>query len=325
MCSVSPRPAPAGRPEDGRAAGRELPAAYREVLDRFTEHLAGERGRSPHTVRAYRRDIADLLEHAALAGVEDVRDVDLALLRSWLARQQAEGLARTTLGRRASTARSFFAWATRRGLVGSDPAAALASPRAHRTLPAVLAADQARAVLDRTEAAVGDGRALSARDRAVVELLYATGIRVGELCALDLGDLDSSRRLVRVLGKGRKERSVPVGVPALRATEEWLRRRPELETPHSGRALFLGERGGRLDQRVARGLVHRALRRTPGAPDLPPHGLRHSAATHLLEGGADLRSVQELLGHATLASTQIYTHVTVERLIAAYEQAHPRA
>jgi integrase/recombinase XerC len=164
------------------------------------------------------------------------------------------------------------------------------------------------------------------RDRAVLELLYATGIRVSELCGLDVDDVDGDRRVVRVLGKGRKERAVPYGVPAGRALDEWLSRgRPRWVRPSSGPALVLGARGGRIDPRTVRSVVHGRLGEVPGAPDLGPHGLRHSTATHLLEGGADLRSVQELLGHATLATTQIYTHVSIERLRKSYERAHPRA
>jgi integrase/recombinase XerC len=164
------------------------------------------------------------------------------------------------------------------------------------------------------------------RDRAVLEVLYATGVRVGELTGLDVDDVDWERRVVRVFGKGAKERTVPIGVPAARAVDVWVREgRPAFATSRSGSALFLGIRGGRLDPRAVRSLVHARLAQVPGAPDLGPHGLRHTAATHLLDGGADLRSVQELLGHATLTTTQIYTHVSVERLKATYERAHPRA
>jgi len=168
--------------------------------------------------------------------------------------------------------------------------------------------------------------ALALRDSAIMELLYATGIRVSELCGLDLGDLDEERRTVRVLGKGNRERTVPAGIPAVRAVGAWARTgRPVLVAPASGHALFLGARGGRLDPRTARRVVHACLAAVPGTPDSGPHGLRHAAATHLLEGGADLRSVQEILGHASLTSTQIYTHVSIERLRSAYRQAHPRA
>jgi integrase/recombinase XerC len=197
------------------------------------------------------------------------------------------------------------------------------TPKARRPLPDVLAPDQARAAME--SAASGD-EPVGLRDTLALELLYAGGIRVSELVGLDVDDVDRSRRLLRVLGKGRKERSVPYGLPAEAALDAWLTRgRPALATPASGPALLLGVRGGRLDPREARRIVHAAVGAVPGAPDIGPHGLRHSAATHVLEGGADLRSVQELLGHASLATTQIYTHVTVERLRAVHAQAHPRA
>ena len=173
---------------------------------------------------------------------------------------------------------------------------------------------------------VDGGSPQDLRDRLVLELLYATGVRVGELCGLDVDDVDDGRRVLRVLGKGARERTVPFGQPAAQALTAWLGQgRPQWATARSGPALLLGRRGGRLDPRAARSLVHRRLADVPGAPDLGPHGLRHSAATHLLEGGADLRSVQELLGHASLATTQLYTHVSVERLRSSYAQAHPRA
>ncbi|MBV9292350.1 MAG: tyrosine recombinase XerC [Frankiales bacterium] len=287
----------------------------------FEEHLALERNLSPHTVRAYVGDVTSLLDHAGRLHVDDLADLDLRTLRSWLARLHSLGASRTTLARRASAARVFTAWAARRGLLPADPGAALTSPRPHRHLPEVLRADEAAAALD----AAADDTPVGMRDRAVLELLYATGARVGELCGLDVDDLDRHRRTVRVLGKGRKERVVPVGEPASDAVERWLEAgRPALATPASGPALLLGARGGRIDSRTVRRVVHERLR-LAGAPDLGPHGLRHSAATHLLEGGADLRSVQELLGHATLATTQIYTHVSIERLRATYDRAHPRA
>jgi integrase/recombinase XerC len=273
-------------------------------------------------VRAYTGDAAALLEHAARSGVTEPAGLDLGVLRSWLARSRTSGAARTTLARRSSSARVFTAWACRRGLIPRDPGALLATPKGHRPLPDVLRPDEAAALLE-----LVDGDAVEdLRDRAVLELLYATGIRVGELCGLDVDDVDGERRVVRVLGKGARERSVPYGDPAARAVDRWLRAgRPGWASPASGPALLLGRRGRRLDPRTARSLVHKRLAAVPGAPDLGPHGLRHSAATHLLEGGADLRSVQELLGHATLATTQIYTHVSVERLRSSYAQAHPRA
>ena len=299
-----------------------LPPALAEALAGFRDHLALELSRSPHTVRAYAGDVASLLEHAARRGVTAPDGVDLAVLRSWLARLRSTGAARTTLARRGSSARVFTAWACRRGLLPADPGALLATPKGARPLPEVLRGDEAQALVDR----VDGGSTQDLRDRLVLELLYATGIRVGELCGLDVDDVDDGRRVLRVLGKGARERTVPYGEPAARALTAWLvTGRPRWAIAASGPALLLGRRGGRLDQRTARTLVHRRLADVPGAPDVGPHGLRHSAATHLLEGGADLRSVQELLGHASLATTQLYTHVSVERLRASYAQAHPRA
>jgi integrase/recombinase XerC len=299
-----------------------LPAALEQALDAFVRHLDLERGRSPHTVRAYAGDVRGLLAHAAAAGAADVGDLDLALLRSWLAASRAGGAARATLARRGAAARAFTAWAARTGRLAADPGPLLAAPRRTRPLPEVLRQDEALRLL---EAVQGDAPE-DLRDRLVLELLYGTGIRVAELCGLDVDDVDRGRRVLRVLGKGAKERTVPFGLPAERALEAWLGRgRPYWATAASGPALLLGRRGGRLDPRTARAVVHRRIAAVPGAPDLGPHGLRHSAGTHLLEGGADLRSVQELLGHATLASTQIYTHVSVERLRTTYDRAHPRA
>jgi integrase/recombinase XerC len=303
-----------------------LPEAMAAVLADYERHLVSERDLTPHTVRAYLGDLSAMLEHASRLGHVDVTTLDLRTLRSWLAQQQTLGKARTTMARRATAARVFTAWLQRTGRTEADPGAQLGSPKAHRTLPPALRAEEARALLEAAATRADDGSAVGLRDVAVLELLYATGIRVGELCGLDVDDLDHERRVVRVLGKGRKERTVPYGGPAERALGTWLRHgRPELAATGSGPALFLGARGGRLDQRAVRSMVHARLADVPGAPDLGPHGLRHTAATHLLEGGADLRSVQELLGHASLATTQIYTHVTTDRLRQAFRQAHPRA
>jgi integrase/recombinase XerC len=230
------------------------------------------------------------------------------------------------MARRATAVRVFTAWAHRVGRSDSDPGAALATPKTHKSLPSALTAAQARAVLETAETRADDGSPVGLRDVAILELLYATGIRVGELCGLDVDDVDRNRRVVRVFGKGRKERTVPYGVPADRALGHWLEvGRPALVAAGAGAALFLGARGRRVDQRAVRAMVHARLADVPDAPDLGPHGLRHTAATHLLEGGADLRTVQELLGHASLSTTQLYTHVTSERLRQAYRLAHPRA
>jgi integrase/recombinase XerC len=300
-----------------------LPEPFVRAVDDFERHLRLERNRSPHTVRAYVGDAVSVLDHARRRGVRTLDALDLGILRSWLAEVRTGGAARTTLARRAAAVRTFTAWTRTAGLVDVDPGQLLASPRPHRTLPPVLGADEAIALM---EVGADDLSPLARRDRLIVELLYASGIRVGELVGLDIDDVDRHRRVLRVLGKGAKERTVPFGLPALRALEEWLTTgRPDLVGADSGPALLLGARGRRIDQRAVREVVHRRLGSVPGAPDIGPHGLRHSAATHLLDGGADLRAVQELLGHASLATTQIYTHVSVERLRQAFVNAHPRA
>jgi len=298
------------------------------ALAAFRRHLAAERGLSPHTVRAYLGDISALLRHAAeQEGCTAIADIDIAVLRGWLGSQHRSGQARTTLARRAAAARAFTAFAHGRGWLAVDPGAQLASPKVARQLPQVLGQDEVLAVLDRpTQSGEVAAAALVLRDTAIMELLYATGIRVSELCGLDVGDLDTGRRTVRVLGKRSKERVVPVGLPAVRAVLSWQGQgRPAVAAAASGAALFLGARGGRIDPRTVRRVVHTRIAAARSVPDTGPHGLRHTAATHLLEGGADLRSVQEMLGHASLATTQLYTHVSIDRLISAYHQAHPRA
>src|SRR4051794_4462753 len=300
-----------------------LPPPLAEAGGGYEHALRVQRDLSEHTVRGYVTDVVGLLDHLTRRGGHSVGDLDLAALRSWLAQGRTRGHSRATIARHAASARSFTGYLRRAGLTPEDVGQRLVSPKGHRTLPGVLAPEQARALV---ESAGGAEEPVGLRDALVLELLYASGIRVSELVGLDIDDVDRGRRLLRVLGKGRKERSVPYGVPAERALDAWLSRgRPALATPDSGPALLLGARGGRLDAREARRTVHAAVAGTPGAPDIGPHGLRHSAATHVLEGGADLRSVQELLGHASLATTQIYTHVTVERLCAVHAQAHPRA
>jgi integrase/recombinase XerC len=315
----------AGQGTDSPAeAGHGTEAAA--VLIEYERHLVSERDLTPHTVRAYLSDVSGLLEHAARMGRRRPAELDLRTLRSWLAQQQVTGRSRTTLARRATAVRVFTAWLARTGQIPTDVGASLRSPKARQTLPPVLRQDEARELVDAAARMADDGSPTGLRDVAMLELLYATGMRVGELVALDLDDLDHGRHVARVFGKGRKERTVPYGGPAAAAVDVWTARgRPHLVVEGSGPALFLGARGGRIDQRAVRTVVHRRIADVPGAPDIGPHGLRHTAATHLLEGGADLRSVQELLGHASLATTQLYTHVSTDRLRRAYRQAHPRA
>lgn len=305
----------------------ELPQPWTTALEQFEVHLRVDLRRSPHTVTAYRGDLEHLARDLAREGMAATPDaVELRHLRGWLARQHAAGAAPATLQRRSGTVRVFFRWASTHALVGADPAASLRSPKVPRRLPPDLTTRDLEQVFAAAAARLAEqGDAAPARDLAILELLYATGIRVGELCGLDLNALDTDRGAVRVLGKGDKERVVPLGRPAQTAVQRWLGVRSTWQTSASGMAVFLGARGGRIDPRVVRRVVHESLLAVPDAPNLGPHGLRHAMATHLLEGGADLRSVQEMLGHASLATTQIYTHVTHERLREAFRQAHPRA
>lgn len=331
-----------------------LPGALTAALDAFVRHLRFERSVSPATVTAYTADLRSLLDHAARMGLTDPGQLELATLRSWLARLRTSGAAPSSLARRAAAARAFTGWCSRTGRSDIDAGARLASPKSVRRLPEVLREDQARAMLDGVENigpatnspsidtfadSADDGPAddpdgpggpivwaLASRDQAMVEILYACGLRVSELTGLDLADIDHSRRVLRVVGKGGKERTIPFGSPAAAALQHWLATgRPVLACNTSAAAVFLGRRGRRIDQRAVRTVVHRRTSAVEGGHDLGPHGLRHTAATHLLSGGADLRTVQEMLGHASLATTQIYTHVSAERLTAVYRQAHPRA
>ncbi len=305
---------------------KDLPRELDQALLAFSGYLAAERAVSAHTLRAYLGDLRSFLAHAASEGVARLEDLELGTLRRWLGTQSQAGVARSTLARRAATVRAFTAWALREERTTSDPALRLKAPKRERHLPGVLQAQQLTRLLTGLEEAAAGGEPLPVRNRAVVELLYATGIRVGELAGLDIDDLDPDRRTLRVIGKGNKERTVPYGVPAAMALDDWLRRgRPLLARDNSGPALFLGSRGGRVDQRQVREVVNGLLEALGDTSASGPHALRHSAATHLLDGGADLRAVQEILGHSSLATTQIYTHVSVDRLRKSYQQAHPRA
>jgi integrase/recombinase XerC len=301
--------------------------SFDEIKGAYSHYLVNEKSLSAHTVRAYLGDLDSFIEHLANNGAHEITDISLPLIRSWLATQQVRGGARTTLSRRAVSIRLFTKWATKRGYMPVDVGATLATPKPHRTLPGVLTQGDAVIALDSmaTRAAEFD-TPTSIRDVAIVELLYATGARVSEVCGLDLEDLDFHRNTIRVLGKGNKERMIPMGAPAVKALNMYINdARPQLANDKSARALFLGARGKRIDQRAVRTIVYEALSALEGVERMGPHALRHSAATHLLEGGADLRTVQEILGHSSLATTQIYTHVSTERLRQAFKQAHPRA
>ena len=296
------------------------------VLGGYERHLASERDLTAHTVRAYIGDVAGLLEHATRLGLDDLAELDLRTLRSWLAKQQTLGLSRTTLARRATAARVFTAWLHRTGWPRATSGATLGSPKAQRRCRRCCAPTRPSDLIRSAAALADDGSPVGLRDVAMLELLYATGIRVGELVGSTSTTSTATATWSGCSARAARSARVPFGHPAARALDRWLAEgRPALRADAAGAALFLGARGRRIDQRAVRTLVHRRIADVPGAPDIGPHGLRHTAATHLLEGGADLRSVQELLGHASLATTQLYTHVTTDRLRAAYRQAHPRA
>ncbi|WP_066519721.1 tyrosine recombinase XerC [Curtobacterium ammoniigenes] len=309
------------------ASGSELPA----IIERFLDSLTHARGRSPQTVRAYASDLAALLRFATNRGARRAEDIDLELLRAWLWDAQASGRSRATLSRRASSVRSFVRWCVEEGVMPSDAANRLRGPKAATHLPRVLGADTVRELLAVLETNVRESAdPLALRDRAIVELLYASALRVSELVGVDVDDIDFSRRTVRVIGKGQKERVVPLGAPAATAAMDWVERgRPTvlaqagIESPSP--ALFIGRRGARIGTRGVYRLIAGLLGEEVGSGQLGPHTFRHTAATHLLDGGADLRAVQEMLGHASLGTTQLYTHVSSARLREVYRQAHPRA
>jgi integrase/recombinase XerC len=296
------------------------------AVDAFRISLSAERGFSPNTVRSYSTDLRDLVDFAKAQKVEDADGLTLELLRDWLWQSSKRGLAKSSLARRSAAAHSFSAWMRQEHIVEGDPAARLRAPKSSNALPRVLTENQLddifRLLTDRCK----EGEPIAYRDLAVIELLYGSALRVSELCGLDIDDVDLERLTVRVMGKGSKQRVVPFGVPASRAIQSYLARgRPSLLAENPTPALFLGARAGRLGTRTVYTLVAALLEHFPGSGPAGPHALRHSAATHLLDGGADLRAVQEMLGHASLGTTQRYTHVSTERLKESYRLAHPRS
>ncbi len=295
------------------------------MIAQYEEHLALVRNLSDNSIRGYVSDLQSFLNHIEKMGITEFDQLELSHIRSWLANQQTTGASRSTLARRIVSMRAFTYWAASNGWIASDLGSQLAIPKRVQHLPEVLNVADAELVIQSLITRLAEEPTdLHRRDLAMVEVLYATGIRVSELCGMDLGNIDNSRNTVRVIGKGDKERVVPIGIPAMKALTDWITNgRPNLVNVSSGSAVFLGSRGKRIDQRTAREVVYEAMKAV--GSKMGPHGLRHTAATHLLEGGADLRSVQEILGHSSLQTTQIYTHVSPERLRTAYKQAHPRA
>ncbi|WP_240680305.1 site-specific tyrosine recombinase/integron integrase [Alloscardovia theropitheci] len=305
-----------------------LSPAVQECVDAYSEYLTINKGLSANTVKAYISDIEQAMHILHLRGIDKLDDVTRDQLRSWMAHALHAGMSKTSLARKVVALRGFFEYAHGHDMVQSNPAANLATPKQASRLPEVLNKSQAQAIVETqtVREQEEDHSAIALRDNAMMELMYATGVRVAELVSLDLGDIDLDQRIVRVTGKGNKQRVVPFGLPAMHALDSWINSaRVQLvteETPSA--ALFLGSRGGRINQRQVRSIVHERAR-AAGVPDIAPHALRHTAATHLLDGGADLREVQEMLGHSSLSTTQRYTHVSLEQLKKKYEQAFPRA
>jgi len=297
----------------------------KELIAQYEVHLVLVRNLADNSIKGYVSDLESFLTHLEKLGIAEFSQLELTHIRSWLAYLQSTGISRATLARRIVSIRAFTYWAASQGWIASDLGAELAIPKPHRTLPEVLDIADTDIVIASMQTRVAeDPTPLAIRDLAMIELLYATGIRVSELCGLDLKSFDQNRNTVQVLGKGSKERVVPVGIPAVKALQRYLTSaRPALLNEKSESAIFLGSRGKRIDQRTVREVVYGAMQAVGST--MGPHGLRHTAATHLLEGGADLRTVQEILGHSSLATTQIYTHVSPERLQRAYKDAHPRA
>lgn len=323
-------PEPDVLPSTSAASASSAAAAIDDAVTHFAGYLTQARRYSPHTVRCYSSDVRALLTYAAATGVEVTAErgiaIDLNLLRAWLAQGVAAGAARSTLARRAASARTFTAWAHRRGLLAgpADPGVRLMPPKRHRHLPSVPGTSAVVAMLE-AAAANDHDEVMRLRDVAMLEVLYGSGLRVAELCGLNLADLRVDDGLVRVVGKGDVQRSVPLGEPAWQAVDRWLTEgRGQWANLTSGDAVFLGRRGKRIDQRVVRRVVQTTSLQATGR-GLSPHALRHAMATDVLEGGMDVRSVQEMLGHRSLSSTGIYAHVTTDRLRKVYARAHPRA
>ncbi len=292
-----------------------------ELVDRFLAQLANERGASPHTVRSYAADLARYLEWAERSGVDPIT-LDHRALRRYLAELDRARYARTTIARRLSSVRSFFGFLAVEGVIDSDPTGIVSSPRLPSRLPRIVPNDELKALLDAPDADTPTGL----RDRAVLELLYASGMRVSELSGLTLAKLDLAQGQATVMGKGSKERIVPIHPLAEKKLRAYLLGgRPSLAGEGSGDWVFLSTRGNRLSEDAVRRLFHRHLTNVGGSSGFTPHALRHTFATHLLDGGADLRTVQELLGHVALSTTQIYTHVSMKRLQDVHRSAHPRA
>lgn len=292
--------------------------AFDNHIKNFSDFLALTERKSPQTVKAYVGDVQSLCNYASLITTE-IDEIDQHLIREWLASDYHHH-SPSTIGRRIASVRAFFKWAKRIGLISSNPASALKTPKKPQPLPKFLSQKQVSQILQQDSDEV-----LEVRDLAILELLYASAIRVSELCGLDISDINFEDLTVKVLGKGNKERIIPFGMPCKVALEKWLTVRSSIKGSEHQSALFLGARGKRIDPRVVREVVYQTIEALDEIEKLGPHAIRHSAATHMMESGADLRTLQEILGHSNLSTTQIYTHVSVKRLQDVFNQAHPRA
>lgn len=295
------------------------------LVDRFVSYLGAAKGYSVNTQRAYQNDIGEFVSFMRDASRDQTEEITLDDLRDWLYKISEAGVAKSTLVRKSASVRTFSNWLYRQGFHSTDLGLRLKSPKTSRSLPKVVSRESLAEIFEQLNRGAATGDPNKLLDRLIIELLYATGMRVSELVGLNTGDVDYSRQLLMVTGKGNKQRMVPYGEPAAKALADWMRLgRGKLENGKSGAALLLNQKGSRIGVRQVYGLVAGLLAETPTG-QAGPHTLRHTAATHLLDGGADLRAVQELLGHANLGTTQIYTHVSIERLRQGYENAHPRA
>ena len=297
-----------------------------QAIARYLDWRGSHRSLAAHSLKSYAADLGSLQRYLDRHGKSGVSQLEAEVLREWLWAEASVGLSPTTLRRRVSSVRGFTRWLHQQGHHASDPGARLHQPKAPKKLPRVLNEAQIADLFDQLSARADSGDPQAVRDLAVVELLYSSALRVSELCSANLDSIDFTEQTIRVRGKGDRERVAPIGQPAIRALRRYLdTARGALCSERSGQALFLSATGRRLNPRSVYSLMSRMLGEHPGSGPRGPHTLRHSAATHLLDHGADLRSVQEMLGHRSLATTELYTHVSVERLKKAYEQAHPRA
>jgi len=300
---------------------------YSKTLEKFLDYLKIEKNRSDNTIRSYQTDIELLFEFLTSRGLSSFKEIQTDFIKEWIVSLKKNNISNTTISRRISSIKVFFNFLVKNNLIEINPTLKIIAPKLNKVLPNILGQKQAEQLL--TQAAIyeveEESQEVRIRDYAILEVLYSTGIRVSELVGLDVEDINFSNLTLKVLGKGKKERFVPFGIPAREAIDKYLKDSRNSLNDKNSQALFLGLRGKRLNVRQVRRILNKAMDQIENSKEVSPHDLRHSAATHMLEAGADLRIVQELLGHSSLATTQKYTHVTIERLREVFANAHPRA